>query len=349
MKAVVYYAANDIRVEDRPAPQLNDNNMIAKVKCCALCGTDLKIWTAGNPRCHPPRILGHEMIAGIEQVGKNVKGFSPGEKITFATTIACNDCAYCAAGLQNVCPNSKPISYDFDGGLAEYIEVPAEAIAGGNVIKLAEDIGEEAALCEPLSCAINSQEIVGVKEGDFVLVTGGGPLGAMQALLAKANGAKRVALVGSSAARLKLLDGLEGVELIDGSTTDVEKWIFGETNGLGADVVIVCAPVKSAMENALNYARKGGGISYFASLPSGKSELNLDSRLIHYKELHICGASDSRPEHVQKAAELIGSGKIDLKQVISHRLDLEEIIAGLTLMKDRQCLKVVLYPGGITK
>lgn len=80
MKAVVYYAANDIRVEDRPAPQLNDNNMIAKVKCCALCGTDLKIWTAGNPRCHPPRILGHEMIAGIEQVGKNVKGFHQGKR-----------------------------------------------------------------------------------------------------------------------------------------------------------------------------------------------------------------------------------------------------------------------------
>ena len=91
MKAAVYYAPGDIRVEDRPEPEPADDNLIVQVHCCAVCGTDLKLATIGNPRCHPPRIIGHEMVGEIVHVGVDVRGFSTGERITLATTVACGD------------------------------------------------------------------------------------------------------------------------------------------------------------------------------------------------------------------------------------------------------------------
>ena len=314
---------------------------------CAICGTDLKLATIGNPRCHPPRIIGHEMVGEIVHVGADVRGFALGERITLATTVACGDCPYCARGLGNMCPNAKPISYDFDGAFARYVAIPPMALAGGNVIKVPDAVPDDAAtLSEPLSCAINAQELAGVKAGDRVLIVGGGPLGALHAEVAKALGAADVMIVQRSEPRLSLLRKLRDVRVIDGAAEDVAAVVKERTEGLGADVVIVCAPSREAQEQAIGLARKGGAISLFASLPKGASDITLDSRIIHYGELRVVGASDSRPEHVTRAVQMMAAGKIDWQRLITHRLPLAEIHAGLALMKDKQSLKVLIYPGG---
>lgn len=346
MKAAVYYAPGDIRIENRPEPVEKEDNLIVEVKCCSICGTDLKIATAGNPRCHPPRIIGHEMFGQIIYVGPEVEGFTIGDRITLATTISCGECSYCKIGLGNLCPNAKPISYDYDGAFAEYIEIPPSAIRGGNVIKVPDNVSDEASLCEPLSCAINSHEIVGLKKGGHVVIVGGGPLGAIHAELAKAEGAKEVIIVETCEARLQLLKRLKGVILVDGSKEDVLSIIKSRTNDMGADTVIVCAPARSAMEQAVGLARKGGGISYFASLTKDKSEIQLDSRIIHYGELRITGASDSRPEHVTKAVQILAEGNIDYNAIITHRISLDKIQEGFELMKNRDSLKIIVYPKG---
>jgi len=243
MKAAVYYGPGDIRVEERPNPEPTADNLIVEVHCCAICGTDVKISTVGNPRCHPPRIIGHEMVGHVTHVGSNERGFSVGEKITLATTVSCGECEYCGIGLGNLCPNAKPISYDFDGAFAEFLAVPPQALNGGNVIQVPAGVPDEsAALCEPLSCAINAQQLACVEPGDSVLIIGGGPLGAIHAEVAKALGASDVMISELSEARLELLKGLKNVLLIDGSKEDVLAIVKSRTNGLGADVVIVCAP-----------------------------------------------------------------------------------------------------------
>ena len=89
MLAAVYHEPGDIRLEERPYPALVPGSMIARVLCCALCGTDLKLATIGHPRCHPPRIIGHETVGRIEELGTGVRGFEPGQRITLATTVAC--------------------------------------------------------------------------------------------------------------------------------------------------------------------------------------------------------------------------------------------------------------------
>ncbi len=348
MKAAVYYGPGDIRVENRPDPQPTADNLIVEVHCCAICGTDVKISTVGNPRCHPPRIIGHEMVGHITHVGAEVKGFSVGEKITLATTVACGECDYCGIGLGNVCPNATPISYDFDGAFAEFVAIPPQALKGGNVIKVPAGVPDEsAALCEPLSCAINAQQLAGVKPGDKVLIIGGGPLGAIHAEIAKALGASDVMISELSEVRLELLKGLKNVLLIDGSREDVLAVVKSRTRGLGADVVIVCAPAAKPMEESVNYARKGGTVSLFASLPKDHSAITLDSRTIHYGELRVVGASDSRPEHVQKAVNLIAGGRLDVTSIVTHKVALEDIHDGFTLMKELKSLKVLVYPRGV--
>jgi L-iditol 2-dehydrogenase len=345
MQAAVYYGPGDIRVEDRPEPAPTADNLMVKIHCCAICGTDLKLATVGNPRCHPPRIIGHELIGHITHVGPQVGGFAVGERVTLATTVACGHCRYCALGLGNMCPNAKPISYDFDGGFADYLAIPPMAIAGGNVIKVPDSVPDEAAtLSEPLSCGLNAQEIAGVQAGDNVLIIGGGPLGALNAELAKAGGAAQVMIVQRSEPRLSLLRKISGVTVIDGVREDVKAVVEARTNGLGADAVIVCAPTREAQEESIRYARKGGAISLFASLLKGDSDITLDSRLVHYGELRIFGASDSRPDHVRQAVRLMAEGKIDVAPIITHRIGLGEIHSGLELMKQKKCLKVLVYP-----
>jgi L-iditol 2-dehydrogenase len=346
MKAVVYYAPGDIRVEERPEPAPAADNLIVKVNGCCICGTDLKLATVGNPRCHPPRIIGHEMVGQVVHAGGEVPGFAPGDRVTLATTLACGNCPYCDRGLGNVCPNAKPISYDFDGAFAPYLAVPPLALRGGNVIRVPDTVPDEAAtLSEPLSCALNAQELAGVKAGDRVVVVGGGPLGALHAELAKALGASSVMVVQRSEPRLSLLRRLQGVRVIDGAHEDVAAVVGQETGGLGADIVINCAPSREAHNQALGLARKGGAVSLFASLPKGASDITLDSRVIHYGELRVVGASDSRPEHVARVVELMAEGKIDWQRLITHRLPLAEIHAGLALMQNKQSLKVLMKPG----
>ena len=345
MKAAVYYGPGDIRVEERPDPAPAVDNMLVKVHACALCGTDLKLATIGNPRCHPPRIIGHEMVGSIVHVGDDVDGFAVGEKITLATTVACGACKHCELGLGNMCPNAKPISYDFDGAFAECLAIPPQALAGGNVIKVPANVPDEAAaLSEPLSCVVNALELAGFKAGDNLLIVGGGPLGALHAVLAQAMDAGKAMIVQRSDPRLSMLRDLEDITVIDGKGEDVAGIVMERTDGLGADVVSVCAPSREAQEQGLRHARKGGAVSLFASLASGASDITLDSRAIHYGELRIVGASDSRPEHVAKVVDLMASDALDPSGVISHRIALADIHEGLDLMKNKQCLKVIVNP-----
>jgi L-iditol 2-dehydrogenase len=344
MKAAVYHGPGDIRVEDRSEPQARPDNLIAEITFCAICGTDLKLATIGHPRWKPPVIIGHEFCGKLVHVGGQVSGFAVGDRVTMATTVACNDCPTCSGGLQNMCPNSRPISMVCDGAFAARMAIPAEGIAGGNVVKVPGSVSDESAcLAEPLSCAINAQEIAGVQPGDAVLVVGGGPLGALHAELAKAFGAAKVMISQRSEPRLSLLKQLADVTVIDGNA-DVEARVKDETNGLGADVVVVCAPNRTAQEQSLRLVRKGGSVSLFASLPKSDSDITLDSRAIHYGELRIVGASDSRPEHVETAIRLLAEGAINVDTILTHRVPLERIHEGFDLMKNRASLKVLVVP-----
>ena len=278
-------------------------------------------------------------------VGNRVQGFAEGERVTMATTLACGRCPMCASGRGNLCPNCEPISIVYNGGFASKMAVPPLALAGGNVVRVPQHVpAEAAALCEPMSCAINAHQLAGLKEGDRVVIVGGGPLGAIHAELAKAAGAACVMIVQRSEPRLSLLRKLRNVIVIDGAREDVKARVLSETEGLGADVVLICAPDRTAHEQSLGLARKGGAVSLFASLPGTASDITLDSRAIHYGELRLVGSSDSRPEHVRKAVDLLAEGRVDAAALVTHRLPLSRFHEGIELMKQKLSLKVVIRP-----
>ena len=343
MKAVRYYGKEDLRVEDITQPRPEKGGLLVKVQACAICGTDLKAYFSGNPRIKPPQTIGHEFVGEIVELGNGTKGFALGERVTMATSISCGKCGVCRAGYTNRCEDLKPVSYDYPGAFAEYIAVPAAGIDGGNVIKVPTSLGEMAALAEPVSCAINAQILAGVKLGDTVVVVGCGPLGAIHTQVAKANGATRIIVTERSAKRLKLAEKLGVHEIIDASKKDPVEEVLKLTGGIGADVVMVTAPVAAAQVQALGMARKGGMINLFASLPKGASELSIDSRLIHYRELVISGASDSAPYHVELAVKLLDEGLI-CREIITHRLPIEKFMDGLMLMKNEDGLKILIKP-----
>ncbi|MHC4200009.1 MAG: alcohol dehydrogenase catalytic domain-containing protein [Planctomycetota bacterium] len=345
MKAVVYYAPKDIRVESVPVSECGADEIRAKVDGCAVCGTDLKSYLHGNPRIKAPLVMGHEFTGVVETVGDNVAGFAPGERVVMATSVSCGECYYCKRGFRNLCLNVAPMGFSYPGGMAEYVTIPARALEQGHVIKVPEGVAaEHAALAEPLSCAVNAAENCGIREGDVVVVVGAGPMGIMNACVAKGLGATKIIMAEINEARLEQAGGFGFDVLVNPDNDDLPKTVAEETDGIGADVVIVAAPAAPPQEQAPLLARKRGTVCLFASLPKGKSTISVDSRPIHYGELRVVGTSDSTPAHARKAVELIANGSVPVEKLATHILGLDEIMTAYELMQSGEALRVILRP-----
>lgn len=345
MKAVVYYAPGDVRVEDVPMPQPRAGEIRVKVDACAVCGTDLKSYKHGNPRIKAPLVMGHEFTGLIDAIGPRVEGFAEGERVVMATSISCGQCRYCREGWRNLCVDLAPMGFTYPGGMAEYTVVPALAIENGHVVQVPPGIpAEQAALAEPLSCAVNAVRQCGVRRGDVVVVVGAGPMGLMNACVARATGAGTVILAEVSDARLAQAAQFGCDVLVNPEKEDLIQRVKDLTGGLGADVAIIAAPAAKPQEMAPDLVRRRGTICLFASLPVGQSMLQLDSRKIHYGELRVIGSSDSTADHVREAVSLMASGTIPAARLASDVLPLDAVFRAYELITSGEALRVVLKP-----
>jgi len=343
MQAVIYYAPGDIRVEMIPVPACGKDEIRVKIDACAVCGTDLKAFKSGNPRIKAPQVMGHEFTGLVETSGENVKDFSTGERVVMATSVSCGKCLYCKKGWNNLCADVAPMGFSYPGGMAEYVVIPEKAIRNGHVIRVPDDVKpKHAALSEPMSCAVNSLQNCNIQQGDTVLIIGAGPMGIMNACVAKELGAGRIILAELNEHRLKQADGFGVDILVNPQKQDLTEAVMAETNGLGADVVIVAAPAAQPQEQALDLVRKRGTVCLFASLPAGKSQLSLDSRKIHYGELRIVGSSDSTPAQVAKAVELLNNAPDMAEKLVTHQLALNDVLHSFELMQSGEALRVIL-------
>lgn len=345
MKAIVYYGPADIRLETVPVPPCSDDEIRAKVDACAVCGTDLKAYLHGNQRIKAPMVMGHEFTGIVQTVGKNVVDFSLGDRIVMATSISCGRCYYCKKGLRNLCSDLAPMGFSYPGGMAEFITIPGRALTNGHVIKVPKGIkAASAALSEPVSCAINCAENCSIQPDDTVAVIGAGPMGIINACVARRLGAKKIIVAEINDIRLKLAEAFRFDLLINPTRRDLTKIVKDETNAVGADVVIVAAPATQPQQEALDLVRKHGTVCLFASLPTAESTLSLDSRKIHYGEIRVVGTSDSTPAQVAKAVELIANASLPVDKLASHILPLNDIFKAYDLMQSGQALRVVLKP-----
>jgi L-iditol 2-dehydrogenase len=347
MLAAVYHGPDDLRVEDHPVPEITDHQLLLHVQCASVCATDLRILQSGHRRFVPGtiRILGHEIMGTIADVGSQVKGFHTGQRVFIAPNLGCGRCRQCLQGRNNLCRNYEAFGITLDGAFAEYMRVTAPAIEQGNVMPLGPGVDAGAAsLTEPLACVLHGQEAVDVRRGDTVLIQGAGPIGLMHLLLARVRGAERVIVSDQSPERLEKARELGAHRAVNFREEDLLAEVLTETGQEGADVVIVATPAHEAQEMAPQLASLGGRINFFGGLPKTQPTIQLDSNLVHYKELVLTGTTGCSTGDCRRAWELVESGAIDLRPLISDRYPLREAAAAFSAARSRSGLKVILQP-----
>ncbi|MET7704737.1 zinc-dependent dehydrogenase [Micromonospora sp. NPDC005413] len=346
MKVVRFHAPGDIRIEDAPEPTPGPTDVKIRVRACSTCGTDVKISRFGHHHIAPPRVMGHEIAGEIVEVGGDVTGWQPGDRVQVIAAIPCGTCAECRRGRMTVCPNQVSMGYHFDGGFAEYLVVPHNVLDVDGLNRIPEGLSfAEASVAEPLACVLNGQNLAGVGEGDDVVVVGSGPIGCLHVRLARARGAARVFLVDLNRERLDLAANLVQPDAaICGAETDVVDAVLKLTEGRGADVVITATAAGAAQEQAVQMTARQGRISFFGGLPKDKPVISLDSNLVHYRELTIVGANGSSPEHNKEALRLIANGSVPVADLITHRLPLDRALDAFGIVARGEAIKVTIEP-----
>jgi L-iditol 2-dehydrogenase len=345
MNVARLYAPGDLRVEEADVPEPGPGEITIRVRTCAMCGTDAKIFHHGHHNISLPRVLGHEIAGEVADVGPGVDGWIRGDRVQIIAAIPCGACLYCRRGQETVCENLESMGYQYDGAFAEFMRVPKKVLDRAGVNRIAEHVSyEAAALTEPLACVLNGQEIAGVGEGDEVVVLGAGPIGCLHVRLARARGAKSVTLIDVNQLRLDLAARSEPDAMINGSEEDAVETVRKLTDGRGADVVITATGAGPAQEQALEMAARRGRISLFGGLPKDKPIIRFDSNLVHYRELFVVGAYGSAPRHNRDALGLISGGDVVVDDLITHRLPLDEVKEGIATVTTGEGLKVVVGP-----
>jgi len=345
MLAAVYHGPGDVRIEDRERPRIGADEALLRVSHCGICGTDHRI-VAGKHRLVPPgtvRVLGHEIVGEIVEIGGEVQDTLPTGPVIVAPNTGCGHCRECLSGNGNRCTQSRALGITDDGGFAEFLRIPAAAIAHGNVIPLKAGTDPlAAALIEPLACVLRGQEHLDIEPADAVLVVGAGPIGILHVMLARMKGAERITIADRWPERLALAQRLgtdRTLDLRGRSLTDAARPDIGAR---GFDVIIVAAPSLEVNGAALDLAAPGGRINWFAGLPKTDSTAAFDTNIVHYKELRITGTTACSTSNCRSATEIISSGRLDVMPLVTRTRPISEAPAEFVIAKDHTSLKTVL-------
>ena len=345
MKTALFYGIGDIRIEEINMHEIQRNEILIKVKACAICGTDIRIFKFGHFKIPGgcKRVLGHEIAGEIVKVGTEVEGYEVGMRVAAAPNIGCGTCPVCIQGFNQLCPDYEAFGISLDGGFQEYMIVPSHAIKAGNVIPIPDNISfGEAVLAEPLSCCYNSYKALRTEPGDTVLVVGAGPIGALHIMLNKLAGASKIIAADISRERLQLMKSFGADVLINSGDVNLVNEVMRETGGIGANVIITACSVPDLQKQALEMAAAHGRINFFGGLPKGKEEVCLNTNLIHYKELTALGTTGSSILHFHKALEIISSGSIDVKPLISATFGMEDTLKAFEYAASGRGMKVLV-------
>jgi L-iditol 2-dehydrogenase len=342
MKAVLFYAPGDIRFEETARPTAGPGEVVVEIKAALTCGTDLKTYRRGHPLLmkKTPALFGHELAGMIAELGPGVEGFSVGQRVVAANSAPCNRCFYCRRGRLSLCEN-----IDFlNGAYAQFIAIPAR-IVQQNLLPIPDGVSfRQAALTEPLACTIHGIERSNIHLGDVVCVIGQGPIGLMLTRLANLRGAHVIA-VDLNPFRLEKARGFGADGLVDAAAVaDPVQAVRRLTpGGRGVDVAIEAVGSPETWEQAIAMTRPAGLVNLFGGCKSG-THIQIDTRRIHYDELHVIGVFHHTPRYVRTALSLISDGQIDADGLITHEMGLETLEEALQLVASGDALKVAVIP-----
>lgn len=344
MLAAKLYDVNDFRIVECEIPQINEEEILLRTGACAICGTDLRMIQNGYPGIDPkhPRTLGHEISGTIAQVGKMVNGYQPGMRVSLAPNIGCGICDRCTSGDTHLCEEYKAFGINIDGGFAEYVKIPARAIAQGNIMLLDDRTSfEEASVLEPMSCVMNGQSRVGIHMNDTVLIIGAGPIGVMHALLAKASGASKIFVSDLSKERMLQCTKIDS-DIIPVLDADLKGFIMDRTSKKGVDVCITACPSAKAQENSLELMAMNGRVLFFGGLPEGRDTVNLMTNMVHYNQLGIFGSTRGNVKQYRNVAKMVQTGLLNLSAIVTKTYALEKAEEAMVYAKSAKGLKTAI-------
>jgi L-iditol 2-dehydrogenase len=346
LKAAFFDGPGRVVVRETPAPACPRQGLLTRVRLCAICGSDLRTLLSGP--ADTSRIYGHECVLEVLEAGCGVRDFRTGDRI-IVCPVTCGKCEMCLAGNNHLCLRKAEVRTATQGGFAQFMAVGAEALAGDFVLRVPDEMSdEEASVIEPLACVLNGNEKVSTGPGKAVAIIGAGTVGNLHLQLAKMRGAKAVILVDLLAARLSASAVFGPDRLINGSSSDPVAGVQEATGG-GAHIVIVACVSARAQAQALQMAARHGEVLFFAALPDNASEALLDTNLIHYRELAVLGARSACRRHFDLAIELVRSGRINVRPLVTHVLPLDDIARGFELMRTGQAMRVALRPQDLVR
>ncbi len=352
MIAAKYTQGAGLEFGEAPVPAIGEDELLVRVEASAICGTDMKIMRSGHRKLRPGQtiILGHEFVGTIEKAGSRVRNYPVGTRVGVAPNIGCGCCEMCGQGLMNMCPDYGAFGIDRDGAHTEFVCIPAAAIAQGNIIPLTSDVSPvEAALAEPLSCAVNGVRVAQVQAGDTVIVYGAGPMGLLNLLMARVSGAARVWVVDLNDARLEKAKALGANDACNPARGSVKEWVMAQTGGRGVDAVITAVPVRQVQEDAVGLLAPFGRLCLFAGLSNGQSKAELDTNTIHYRNLIVTGMTGGAPRDYRTALKLIESRRVDVRQIVSHVFPLREVGRAYQVAQSGEGMKIVMTAEGVAK
>jgi L-iditol 2-dehydrogenase len=288
-----------------------------------------------------PLIAGHEFSGEVVEVGDEVDGIELGDRLVVMALIPCGHCRECRRGRLNLCENYFS-SLLVPGAFAPYISVGGETLKK-RVYPVPDGVKhEQAALSEPIACVINGIERANIYPGDTVAVLGAGFMGLMLTNLASVNGAGQIIAIDQYDHRLDIAKTLGASDVVNFKETDSIKAVKDLTAGLNADVVIEATGNPKAYEQAFAMAGRGGRVIYFGGVPSG-SVIELDPNKIHYQEVEITGAANPKPVHVERALELLATGKINVDPLITHRMRALDLKEAMEFAATGEPIKIMLH------
>ena len=328
---------------DVPVPKVTSHGVLIKVKAAWICGSDLHLhkWDAWAENiCTTPRIIGHEGSGEVVEVGTQVERIRVGDHVSIEGHIPCLACPRCRTGEMHLCEHLKMIGFTVDGCFADYVLVP-EICCVKNDKSLSWEI---ASIQDPLGNAVHAVSESKVA-GKTVAVFGDGPTGLFAVVVARSLGAREIFAVGISPFRLQLMKGLHPDHLIDATTGDPVEIILDKTKGEGCDVVLEMSGAEKAIHDGLRSVRNGG--DYIAFGISSKP-ITIDfSKEIILKGIRVHGIFGRRMfDTWEEMGRLLGSGRLDVSSIITHRFPMVEIDKALALLMKQPATagKIVLNP-----
>lgn len=343
MKSLLLSEYNHLEIADMPVPAIGPGEILVRVEACGICGSDVHGYDGSSGRRIPPIVMGHEAAGTIDSVGSNVSRFNAGDRVTFDSTVYCGECAFCKGGDVNLCDNRQVIGvscgdYRRHGAFAEYVVVPQRI-----VYHLPESIAfSEAAMLEAVSVALHGVRVSEVKGGETALVIGAGMIGLLTLQAARVAGCGEVFISDVDTTRLALAGQIGAEKTLHASGAELLAEIQRLTGGRGVDIVYEAVGRNETVASAIDCVRKGGTVSLIGNITP---EVTLPLQKVVSRQIRLQGSCASSGEYPQ-AIELISSGKIQVKPLITAVASLEEGPSWFERLHAREpnLMKIILTP-----